>query len=44
MLRYPVTPFDSANFTKNINANCFEESNVFGNGKCELNTVQEGRN
>ena len=44
-----VTPFDrgktiakSANFTKN--ANCFEECNVFGNGKCELSAIQEGRN
>ena len=45
----PVTPFDrgktiakSANFTKN--ANCFEECNVFGNGKCELSAIEEGRN
>ena len=44
----PVTPFDrgktiakSANFTKN--ANCFEECNVFGNGKCELSAIEEGR-
>ena len=29
LLRTPVTPLDSANFTKN--ANCFEECNVFGN-------------
>ena len=42
LLRSAVTPFDSANFTKN--ANCFEECNVFGNGKCELSTNQEGRN
>ena len=26
LLRTPVTPFDSANFTKN--ANCFEQCNV----------------
>ena len=38
----PVTSFDSANFTKN--ANCFEECNVFGNGKCELSANQAGRN
>ena len=45
----PVTPFDrgktivkSANFTKN--ANCFEECNVFSNGKCELSAIEEGRN
>ena len=44
VLRSPVTPFDrgktiakSANFTKN--ANCFEECNVFGNGKCELSAI-----
>ena len=24
------------------NANCFEECNVFGNGKCELSVIQEG--
>ena len=24
------------------NANCFEERNVFGNGKCELSAIQEG--
>ena len=24
------------------NANCFEECNVFGNGKCELSAIQEG--
>ena len=39
LLRTPVTPFDSANFTKN--ANCSEEWNVFGNGKCELSANQE---
>ena len=40
LLRSHVTPFDrgkpiakSAKFTKN--ANCFEECNVFGNGKCD---------
>ena len=32
-------PFDSAK-----NANCFEECNVFGNGKCELNALKERRN
>ena len=32
-------PFDSAK-----NANCFEERNVFGNGKCELNAIKEARN
>ena len=32
-------PFDSAK-----NANCFEERNVFGNGKCELKAIEEGRN
>ena len=42
LLRSPVTPFDSANFTKN--ANCFEEFNVFGNGKCGFSPIQEGRN
>ena len=26
------------------NGNCFEECNVFGNGKCELSAIQEGRN
>ena len=26
------------------NAKCFEECNVFGNGKCELSANQEGRN
>ena len=43
LLRSPLTPFDSANFTKN--GNCFEECNVFGNGKCELSAIhdQEGR-
>ena len=34
-----ITPFDSAK-----NANCFEKCNVFGNGKCELSAIQEGRN
>ena len=42
LLRSLVTPFDSANFTKN--ANYFEECNVFGNGECELSAIQEGRN
>ena len=40
LLRSPVTPFDSANFMKN--ANCFEECNIFGYGKCELSVIQEG--
>ena len=39
LLGSPVTPFDCAK-----NANCFEECNVFGNGKCELSAVQEGSN
>ena len=34
-----ITPFDSAK-----NANRFEKCNVFGNGKCELSAIQEGRN
>ena len=38
VLRSPVTPFDRS---KTTNANCFEERNVFGNGKCELNALQE---
>ena len=42
LLRTPVTPFDSANFTKNVN--CSEEWNVFGNGKCELSANQERKN
>ena len=42
LLRSPVTPFDSENFTKN--ANCFAECIIFGNGKCELSAIQEGRN
>ena len=49
VLRSPITPFyrgktiaKSANFTKN--ANCFEECNVFGKGKCELSAIEEGRN
>ena len=39
---HAIWPFDSANFTKN--ANCSEEWNVFGNGKCELSANQERRN
>ena len=39
VLRSPVTPFDRS---KTKNANCFEERNVFGNGKCELSALQEG--
>ena len=42
LLRTPVTPFDSANFTKN--SNCSEEWNVFGNGKSELSANQKRRN
>ena len=34
-----ITPFDSEK-----NANRFEKCNVFGNGKCELSAIQEGRN
>ena len=41
VLRSPVTPLDRST-TKN--ANCFKERNVFGNGKCELSALQEGRN
>ena len=41
VLRSPVTPFDRR---KTKNANCFEERNVFGNGKCELGALHEGRN
>ena len=37
--RLSITPFDSAK-----NANCFEKCDVFGNGKCELSAIQEGRN
>ena len=40
VLRSPVTPFDRS---KTKNANCFEECNVFGNGKCDLSAIQEGR-
>ena len=41
VLRSPVMPFDRS---KTKNENCFEERNVFGNGKCELSALQEGRN
>ena len=41
VLRSPVVPFDKS---KTKNANCFEERNVFGNGKCELSALLEGRN
>ena len=37
VLRSPVTPFHRS---KTKNANCFEERNVFGNGKCELSTFK----
>ena len=37
--RLSITPCDSAK-----NANCFEKCNVFGNGKCELSAIQEGKN
>ena len=40
VLRSPVTPFDRS---KKKNAKYFEELNVFGNGKCELSAIQEGR-
>ena len=33
LLRTPVKPFDCAIFT--TKANCFEECNVYGNGKCD---------
>ena len=36
--RLSITPCGSAK-----NANCFEECNVFGNGKCELSAIQEGK-
>ena len=38
VLRSPVTPFDKS---KTKNENCFEERNVFGNGKCELSALQQ---
>ena len=41
VLRSDVTPFDRS---KSKNANCFEERNVFANGKCELSAIYEGRN
>ena len=41
LLWSPVTPFDRS---KTKNANCFEERNVFGNGKRDLSALQEGRN
>ena len=41
VFRSPVTPLDRS---KTKNANCFEECNIFGNRKCELSTIQEGRN
>ena len=41
VLRSPVTPFVRS---KTKNGNCFEECNVFGNGKCELSAIREGRN
>ena len=37
VLRSPVTPFDRS---KTKNANCFEERNVFGNGKCDLSALR----
>ena len=40
VLRSPVTPFDRS---KTKDANCFEECNVFGNAKCKLSAIQEGR-
>ena len=41
VLRSLVTPFDKS---KTKNENCVEERNVFGNGKCGLSAIQEGRN
>ena len=43
VLRSPVTPFDRSKTKK---ANCFEERDVFDNGKCtcDLSALQEGRN
>ena len=35
-----VTPFDRS---KTKNANRFKDCNAFGNGKCELSAIQEGR-
>ena len=40
-VRSPVTPFDRS---KTKDANYFEDRNVFGNGKCDLNALQEGKN
>ena len=40
VLRSRVTPFDRS---KMKDANCFAECIVFGNGKCELSAIQEGR-
>ena len=40
VLRSPLTPFDRS---KTKNANCFEERNGFGNGKCEMSAFR-GRN
>ena len=37
VLRSPVTPFDGS---KTKNANCYEERNVFGNGKCDLSALE----
>ena len=37
-------PCHSIDRSKTKNANCFEDCNVFGNGKCELSAIQEGRN
>ena len=36
-----IAPFDMYSAK---NANRFEKCNVFGNGKCELSAIQEGRN
>ena len=42
VLRSSVTPYDRS---KTKDANCFklEECNVFGNAKCKLSAIQEGR-
>ena len=37
----PCHAFDRS---KTKNANCFGKRNLFGNGKCELSPLQEGRN
>ena len=41
VLRSPVTPFDRS---KTKNANCLKERIVFGNRKCGLSALLDGRN